>query len=102
MGDLPAARQETEQAIVMWKNLADRPGSAWSNLSNLADTHAEFADIYIDMKAYPRAIAEYEHGIALYTSLRDRGVLSKALYGKIDEWKAQADQCRKSACTVPR
>jgi tetratricopeptide (TPR) repeat protein/predicted Ser/Thr protein kinase len=102
MGDLPAARQETQQAIALWKKLADRPGSAWSNISNLADTHDEFADIYIDMKAYPRAVAEYEHAIDLYVSLRDRGVLPKALYAKIDDLKAQADQCRKSTCTVPR
>jgi tetratricopeptide (TPR) repeat protein/predicted Ser/Thr protein kinase len=102
MGDLPAARQETQQAIALWKKLADRPGSAWSNISNLADTHDEFADIYIDMKAYPRAVAEYEHAIDLYVSLRDRGVLPKALYAKIDDLKAQADQCRKSTCTVRR
>ena len=102
MGDLPAARQEMQQAIVLWKELADRPGSAWSNLSNLADTHEEFAHVYIDMKAYPRAVAEYEQAIRLYISLRDRGVLPKALYGNIDELKAQADKCRQSACIAPR
>ena len=101
MGDLPAARQEIQHAISQWRELADRPGSVWSNTSGLADAHAEFADVYIDMKAYPRAVAEYEHAIDLYVSLRDRGVLPKALFGKIDELKAQADQCRKSACTVP-
>ena len=102
MGDLPAARQEMQLAIVLWKELADRPGSAWSNISNLADTHEEFAHVFIDMKAYPRAVAEYEQAIRLYISLRDRGVLPRALYGNIDELKAQADKCRQSACIAPR
>ena len=102
MGDLPTARQEMQRAIALWKELAERPGSAWSNTSNLADTHSEFAEVYIDMKAYPRAVAEYEQAIKLYTSLRERGVLPKALYGKIDEMKVQADKCRKSACVVTR
>lgn len=100
MHDLPAARQETQQAIVLWKELADRPGSAWSSTSDLADTHDELADVYIAMKAYPRAVAEYEQAIKLYISLRDRGVLPKAEYAHIDELKTQADKCRKSACEV--
>jgi len=101
MGDLPAAREEMQGAIALWKELADRPGSAWSNTSDLADTHAEFAEVYIDMKAFPRAVAEYEQAIKLYSSLRDRGVLPKALFEHIDELKTQADKCRKSACVVP-
>lgn len=100
--DLPGALQQMQRSVDLWKKLAERPGSAWTNISNLADTHEEFADIYIDMKAYPRAVAEYEQAIALYTSLRDRGVLPKALYANIDNWKIQADKCRKSACVVER
>jgi hypothetical protein len=100
MHDLPAARQEMTRAVALWKELADRPGSPWTNASNLAGTHDEFADVYIDMKAYPRAAAEYEQAIALYSSLRDRGVLPKASYARIDEMKEQAEKCRKSACTV--
>ena len=100
MGDIPAARQEMQQAIVRWKELADRPGSAWSDTRNLADTHDEFADVFIEMKAYPRAVAEYEQAIELYSSLRDRGVLPNALFEHIDELKTQADKCRKSTCVV--
>jgi tetratricopeptide (TPR) repeat protein len=100
--DLPAARREMQQAIVLWKELAGRPGSAWSNTSNLADTHEELAYVYIDMKAYPRAVAEYEQVIRLYNSLRDRGVLPKAEDAHIDELKTQADKCRKSTCEVPQ
>jgi tetratricopeptide (TPR) repeat protein/predicted Ser/Thr protein kinase len=102
MGDLPAARQEIQHAIAQWKELAERPGSVWSNTSFLADAHAELANLYIDLKAYPRAVAEYEGAIDLYVSLRDRGVLPQTLYGKIDELKAQADECRRSTCTEPR
>jgi eukaryotic-like serine/threonine-protein kinase len=98
--DLPAALQEMQHAIALWKQLADRPGSAWSNTSNLADTHDEFADVYIEMKAFPRAVAEYEQAVKLYSSLRDRGVLPKAQYAHIDALTAQADKCRKSACAV--
>jgi hypothetical protein len=89
-----------QRAVVLWKQLADRPGSAWTNTSSLADTHDEFASIYIDMKAYPRAVAEYEQAIALYTSLRDRGVLPKSSYQRIDEMKDQVEKCRNSACAV--
>jgi tetratricopeptide (TPR) repeat protein len=89
--DLPAALQESQRAIAFWKQLGD-------DTIELADAHDERADIYIDMKAYPQAVAEYEQAIKLYTSLQDRGVLSKALYARIDEMKAQADKCRKSAC----
>ena len=64
--------------------------------------HHTGAAIAVEMAAaYPRAVAEYEHAIALYISLRDRGLLPKTLYGKIDELKAQADECRKSTCTAP-
>jgi serine/threonine protein kinase len=98
--DLPAAVREMQHAIVLWKGIADRPGATPNNISDLADTHDEFADIYIEMKNFPRAVAEYEEAIRLYTSLRDRGVLPKALYPHIDELKAQADKCRKSACAV--
>jgi eukaryotic-like serine/threonine-protein kinase len=100
MQDLPAARQEMQRAVVLWKQLADRPGAVWTNTSGLADTHDEFASLYIDMKAYPRAIAEYEQAIALYSSLRDRGVLPKAAYQRIDEMKDQVEKCRNSACAV--
>jgi serine/threonine protein kinase len=89
--DLPAALQESQRAIALWKQLGDT--------IELADAHDERADTYIEMKAYPQAVAEYEQAIKLYTALRDRGVLSKALYAQIDEMKAQADKCRKSACT---
>jgi eukaryotic-like serine/threonine-protein kinase len=102
MQDLSAARQEMQRAVVLWKQLADHPGAAWTNTSGLADTHDEFASVYIDMKAYPRAIAEYEQAIALYSSLRDRGVLPKASYQRIDEMKEEIEKCRHSACTVPR
>jgi len=88
--DLPAALQESQRAIALWKQLGDT--------IELADAHDERADTYIEMKAYPQAVAEYEQAIKLYTALRDRGVLSKALYAQIDEMKAQADKCRKSAC----
>jgi tetratricopeptide (TPR) repeat protein/predicted Ser/Thr protein kinase len=100
--DLPAARREMQQAIVLWKGLADRPGSAWSNTSNLADTHEEFAYLYIDMKSFPRAAVEYELAIKLLNSLRDRGVLPKPELARIDDLKTQADKCRKSACEVPQ
>ncbi len=100
MRDLPAARQEMQLAIVQWKELADRPGSPWSNIRDLADTHDEIADVYIAMKAYPRAVAEYEQAIKLYSSLRDHGVLPQALLSHIDDMKAQADKCRKSACAT--
>jgi hypothetical protein len=53
MGDLPTARQKMQRAIALWKELAERPGLAWSNTGNLADTHSEFAEVYIDMKATP-------------------------------------------------
>jgi tetratricopeptide (TPR) repeat protein len=98
--DLPAASREMQQAVVLWKELVDRPGAPWTNIRDLADTHAEFADTYIDMKAFPRAVAEYEQAIKLYSGLRDRGVLPKTFYASIDEMKAQADKCRKSACAV--
>ena len=97
--DLPAALQESQRAIVLWKELAERPGAGWNYTSELADTHEERAGIYIDMKTFPRAVAEYEEAIKLYTSLRDRGVLPQSSYGHIDELKAQADKCRGSACT---
>ncbi len=98
MHDLPGAMQEAQNAIVLWKALADRPGAAWSLTSDLADTHAELGDIYIEMKAYPRAAAEYDVARQLYTSLRDRGALPKSLYPKIDGLKTQAEKCRKSTC----
>jgi non-specific serine/threonine protein kinase/serine/threonine-protein kinase len=63
--DLPGALLEMQRAVVLWKRLADRPGSSWTNISNLADTHDEFADVFIDMKAFPRAVAEYEQAIQL-------------------------------------
>jgi serine/threonine protein kinase len=102
MHDLPAALQESQHAIVLWKDLAERPGAAWNNTSELADTHDERADIYIEMKNFPRAVAEYEEAIRLYSSLRDRGVLPKTSYEQIDLLKAQAEKCRKSACVVSR
>jgi len=100
MKDLPAAVEEAEKALVLWKKVAEWPGSPWFNTRELADTHDEFADIYIDMKAFPQAVAEYEQATKLYSSLRDQGVLPKSQYAHIDELKAQADKCRKSACAV--
>jgi tetratricopeptide (TPR) repeat protein len=100
MGDLPASLEEMQHAIVLWKALADRPGASWSPTLQLADTHTELGDVYIAMKNFPRAAAENDQAIKLYISLRDRGVLAKALYAKIDEMKAQAENCRQSACTV--
>jgi tetratricopeptide (TPR) repeat protein len=102
MHDLPAALQESQHAIALWKAVAERPGSGGSNTSDLADTHDERADIYIEMKNFPRAVAEYEEAISLYSSLRDRGVLPKTSYAQIHLLKAQADKCRKSACVVSR
>jgi eukaryotic-like serine/threonine-protein kinase len=96
--DLPAALQESQRAIVFWKGLADRPGAGWSYTSELADAHDERANIYIEMKNYPRATAEYEEAIRLYTSLRDQGVLPQASFSHIDELKTQADKCRRSTC----
>jgi tetratricopeptide (TPR) repeat protein/tRNA A-37 threonylcarbamoyl transferase component Bud32 len=100
MGKLPEAVQETQQAIVLWKALADRPGSVWTTTRDLADTHEELGDVYIAMKAYPRAAAEYDMATSLYDSLRDRGVLPKSLYSKIDQLKTQAEKCRHSTCVV--
>lgn len=97
--DLPAALEESQHATALWKQLADRPGSAPSDTVELADTHDERADIYIEMKAFPRAVGEYEQAIQIYTALRDREVLAKVLYPHIDELKAQAEKCRKSAWT---
>jgi serine/threonine protein kinase len=102
MHDLPAAVQESQKAIALWEGLADRPGSPWTNTRDLADTHYEAAGIFIEMKAFPRAVAEYEQAIALYTGLKNSGVLPKAQEGKIEEMKAQADRCRRSACAVTR
>jgi tetratricopeptide (TPR) repeat protein/predicted Ser/Thr protein kinase len=100
MGDLPAAVQETQHAVALWKQLADRPGAGWSITGDLADTHQEFGDVYVAMKAWPRAIAEYEMAANLYVSLRNRAVLPKSLYSKIDELKAQAEKCRQSTCAI--
>jgi non-specific serine/threonine protein kinase/serine/threonine-protein kinase len=98
--DLAAALQESQHAIALWKDLAERPGSGWNNTLELADTHDECAEVYIAMKNFPRAVAEYEEAIRLYSSLRERGVLPKTSFAQIDEWKVQADKCRKSACVV--
>jgi tetratricopeptide (TPR) repeat protein len=97
MGDLPAALEQTQQAIVLWKRLADRPGAAWTNTRELADTHAELGDVYITMKNFSRAAAEYDQAVRLYGSLRDRGIF---LPKKVEELKAQADKCRQSTCVV--
>jgi len=98
--DLPAALQEEQKAIALWKAVTERPGAAWNSTTELADTHEECAWIYIDLKNFPRAVVEYDEAIGLYSSLRDRGVLAQTSYAHIDELKAQADKCRKSACTV--
>jgi hypothetical protein len=50
------------------------------------------------MKNFPGAVAAYEQAAKLYASLRDRGTLPKALIPHVDELRAQADKCRKSAC----
>jgi tetratricopeptide (TPR) repeat protein/predicted Ser/Thr protein kinase len=97
MGDLPAALEQTQQAIVLWKRLAERPGAVWTNTRELADTHAELGDIYITMKNFSRAAAEYDQAARLYASLRDRGI---SLPKKVEELKAQADKCRQSTCVV--
>ncbi len=94
--DLPAALQESERAIALWKALTERPGAAWNITSELADAHEERAEIYIDMKNFPRAAGEYEEAIRLYSALRDRGVLPQASYAHIDELKAQAEKYRHS------
>ena len=99
--DLAAALQESQHAIALWKDLAERPGSGWNNTLELADTHDECAEVYIAMKNFPRAVAEYEEAIRLYSSLPRARVTAKRLpFAQIDEWRVQADKCRKSACVV--
>jgi tetratricopeptide (TPR) repeat protein len=96
--ELPAALDETQRAIALWKKVVEHPGSSRNNSNELADAHEELADVYIDMKNYPRAVAEYQEAIRLYSALRDRGVLAKESYGHIDELKAQAQKCLRSSC----
>jgi tetratricopeptide (TPR) repeat protein len=98
MKDFTGATREMQEALARWKDVAERPGAAWSSTRNLADTHAEFGDLYVDMKNFPGAVAAYEQAAKLYASLRDRGTLPKALIPHVDELRAQADKCRKSAC----
>ncbi len=97
--DLPEALKESQRASALWKDLAERPGAAWNYTSELADTYEDRAEIDIDMKNFPRAVAEYEEAVKLYTALRDRGVLPPALHTHIDELEAEAQKCRKSTCT---
>lgn len=98
IGDLSAAIQETQHSVALFKELADRPDSSAAATRNLADAHRRLANAYIGTKAYPRAAAEYEQAVALYISLKNRGV--KDADDEIRVLKEQVERCRRSACVM--
>ncbi|HVO98142.1 MAG TPA: serine/threonine-protein kinase [Bryobacteraceae bacterium] len=101
MGDLTGALDGTQHAIVLWKQLADRPGAPVSASVDLAEAHTTAGQVYIAMKAFPRAAAEYEQAMRIYLSLKERGVLPQALYANIDNLRTETEKCKRSACIAP-
>ena len=91
----PEPAEEGENALALWKGVAAMPGTSRGFAIDLADTHAELADVYAEMKAYPKAVAEMDQAIGLYVSSKDRGMLPKAAYSTIDEMKAQQEKYRR-------
>ncbi len=95
MGDLDRALAQTQKALALWKARAARPGAPWSISTEVADAHRDLAEIYAARQSCPRASAEYEQARSIYSGLKDRGVLPKAQYPKIDDLAAKAQACGK-------
>jgi non-specific serine/threonine protein kinase/serine/threonine-protein kinase len=98
----PSAVGELERAIMLWKQLAEKPGSDWATVVELADAHRDLASEYEDLAARQRqywmsAASEYEQARSLLAGLADKGVLPEAQYSTIEEMATKAANCRKSA-----
>ncbi|HUA82215.1 MAG TPA: protein kinase [Bryobacteraceae bacterium] len=102
LGDLDHSVQWSREAIAQWKKLADRE-TTWSTVTSLADTHAELAETYqrFAPKKHPElwksAAAEFQTATLLYTGLRDKGVLPRALDKQITRYSEAAARCRAAA-----
>jgi tetratricopeptide (TPR) repeat protein/predicted Ser/Thr protein kinase len=100
LGDLSNSVKWARLAIAQWRKVADLD-RGWSTNVELADTHAELAETYESFarkhrSLYASAGAEFDQARALYSALRDKGVLPKALHPKIAEYAAAAQRCRQA------
>lgn len=93
MGDLDRALAYAEQALALWKARAERPGTGFNVLTEVADAHSDLGEIYSARHACARSAAEYEQARSIYSGLRERGVLPRSQYSKIDQLAADARAC---------
>ncbi|MGO9232014.1 MAG: protein kinase domain-containing protein [Bryobacteraceae bacterium] len=103
------ALAELEQAAARYGELSRRAGADWATVSNLAETHEDIAETWIDLaQAYGTAVAqrsadylaaagEYEQAHRLLAGLRDQGKLPKSEWREVDELAALAQKARASA-----
>jgi serine/threonine protein kinase len=99
MGDLDHAQVWMGKALKLWSDLTQlRPGDR-TTIGELADAHWNLGDLYKEIAAKRHspekrsaASAEYSQALALFTGLRDKGLLSPSQTYKIAELqKALAD-----------
>ncbi len=102
LGDLDPALAQSQKALELWKARAAQPGAPVSVTEEVADAHADVGETLALLAAKQsnnrycaRSAAEYQQASALYAALRDRGVLPKASYAKIDDYAHRATTCGK-------
>jgi tetratricopeptide (TPR) repeat protein len=101
------ALSELEQAAARYGELSRRPGADWATVVNLAETHKDVAETWIDLAqahaaghpqrgaGYLAAAGEYEQARALLAGLRDQGKLPKTEWERVDELAALAQKARR-------
>jgi len=106
LGRLDEALSSSKDGLEAWRRISEKSSGDVAAVTEVADAHADIAQVEIDMAALKttpaskgrelRAAAaqEYEAGSSLYAGLRDRGKLAKAEEHHIDEYAARAAKLR--------
>jgi non-specific serine/threonine protein kinase/serine/threonine-protein kinase len=95
------ALAELQQAAARYGELSRRPGADWSTVRNLAETHVDIAEAWIDLAQAPAAANEYDQAHGLLAGLRDQGKLPKSEWPRVDELAVAAEKARRGV-TGPR
>lgn len=92
LGELDRALEWNKKAVALWSHMTELRNGDWATVTELADAHWNLGECYEGIAskrhradAWTSAMAEYAEARALYSGLRERGVLPTAQFEKIDQ-----------------
>ena len=96
MGRLHESLAELQRASALFETLTHGRPADWTTIKSMADVHADLAALWLAMVPPDRekAAAEYGHARRLMADLRDRGLMPKAEFGRVEELAALEAKAR--------